>query len=141
MNASQNCIELIKSFEGFRARKYICPAGYSTIGYGHVLRRQSSIEYITEDEAEILLKKDIGFAVQSVLHLTKVILLQNQLDALVSFCFNLGGGAYQRSTLRSKVNRGEHDQVPQEFMKWVYVKGVAFKGLIKRRHAEAKMYS
>ena len=44
-------------------------------------------------------------------------------DALGSFAFNLGAGALQRSTLRRKVNRAEHDAVPGEFRRWVWAGG------------------
>ena len=61
-------------------------------------------------------------------------------DALGSFTFNLGTGALQRSTLRRKVNREEHDAVPAEFRRWVWAGGRRLKGLIRRREAEAALY-
>lgn len=60
---------------------------------------------------------------------------------LVSFTFNLGTGALQRSTLRRKVNWEENAQVPREFMRWVRAGGRRLQGLIKRRAAEAANYS
>ena len=60
--------------------------------------------------------------------------------ALGSFAFNLGAGALQRSTLRRKVNREEHDAVPVEFRRWVWAGGRNLKGLIRRREAEAELY-
>jgi lysozyme len=63
-----------------------------------------------------------------------------QFDALVSFNFNLGGGALQRSTLRRKVNREEHDDVPAELMKWVWAGGKKLRGLVRRREAEGLTY-
>ncbi|WP_220473985.1 lysozyme [Klebsiella pneumoniae] len=61
-------------------------------------------------------------------------------DALVSFTFNLGAGALQRSTLRRKVNRGEHQAVPADLMKWVWAAGKRLPGLIRRRQAEGDAY-
>ena len=75
-----------------------------------------------------------------MLRLIKIPLTDNQFAALVSFTFNLGGGALQRSTLRQKVNRKEHGEVPAEFMKWVRAGGRKLPGLIKRRAAEAALY-
>ncbi len=53
---------------------------------------------------------------------------------------NLGSGALQRSTLRRKVNRQEHADVPAEFVKWVYADGRKLPGLVKRRRCEAMLY-
>lgn len=140
MKVSDNMLYFIKSFETFRSDAYICPAGFRTIGYGHLLSEVESITKITHDIALELLMKDISFAEAAVLRLTRIELRQNQFDALVSFVFNLGAGAYQRSTLRAKVNRGEHDSAPAEFLRWVYANGKILKGLIARRKAEAAVY-
>lgn len=64
-----------------------------------------------------------------------------QFDALVSFTFNLGAGALQRSSLRKKVNWGEHDDVPVELMKWVLSAGRKLPGLMRRRQVEGALYS
>ena len=65
----------------------------------------------------------------------------NQFDTLVSFTFNVGFDALQRSTLRRKINREEHDSVPAEFMRWVYAGARKVTGLIRRRKLEAELYS
>lgn len=137
-------LELIKHFEGFEPEVYLDAAGYPTIGYGHLIRKDEGDMYaggISEAAAEALLAKDVGFAERAVLRLIKVPLTDGQFDALVSFTFNLGGGALQRSTLRRKVNRGEHGAVPREFRKWVWAGGRKPRGLIRRRNAEAMLYS
>ena len=136
-------IELIKRFEGFSSSIYICPAGYPTIGYGHVVRddeKQRFAEDIDKDEGENLLCRDVRWAEGGVLRLIDIPLTDGQFDALVSFTFNLGTGALQRSTLRRKVNREEHDKVPREFMRWVWAGGKRLKGLERRRRAEAGAY-
>ncbi len=141
---TQEGLDLIKRFEGFSPTIYICPAGYPTIGYGHVVRddeRDRFANGIDEQEAEDLLQRDVRWAEQGVLRLVNVPLTDGQFDALVSFTFNLGTGALQRSTLRRKVNREEHDQVPQEFMRWVWAGGRRLKGLILRRTAECICYT
>ena len=76
-----------------------------------------------------------------MLRLIRVPLEDGQFDALSSFAFNLGGGALQRSTLRRKVNREEHDAVPDEFRRWVWAGGRKLKGLVRRRAAEAALYA
>ena len=79
-------------------------------------------------------------AERAVLRLIPVPLTDGQFDALGSFTFNLGGGALQRSTLRRVVNRGDHEDVPQQFMRWVWANGHKLNGLIKRRADEAALY-
>lgn len=136
---SKNGFNFIKAYEGYSSKPYICPAGYMTIGYGHVLQT-NSVEEISHDDALELLRKDIEKAEFALYRLIKVSLMQHQFDMLVSFLFNLGSGALQRSSLRAKVNRGEHEQVPAEFTKWIYAGGIKLPGLIRRRAAESRIY-
>ena len=140
---TQEGLDLICRFEGFSPVIYICPAGYPTIGYGHLIteaNKEQFLDGIDELEALDLLKIDVQKAEKAVLRLINVPLTDGQFDALVSFTFNLGGGALQRSTLRRKVNRQEHSAVPAEFMKWVWAGGRKQKGLVRRRKAESKNY-
>ena len=137
-------LALIKRFEGFAPEIYICPGGWATIGYGHVVRdheRDRFADAIDEAVAEDLLRRDVEMAERGVLRLIRVPLEDGPFDALVSFAFNLGGGALQRSTLRRKVNREEHGAVPTEFRRWVFAGGRKLKGLIRRREAEAGLYA
>lgn len=96
---------------------------------------------ITEAQAKDLLRKDVQEAEHAVFRLITAPLTDNQFDALVSFTYNLGSGALQRSTLRWKVNREEHAAAPAEFMKWVWAGGRKLEGLIRRREDEANVYS
>lgn len=140
---TQDGLDLIKRFEGFSPTIYICPAGYPTIGYGHLVRDHEQDRYqqgITEQEAEDLLRRDVQLAERAVLRLIDVPLTDGQYDALVSFTFNLGAGALQRSTLRRKVNREAHAEVPTQLMRWVWAGGKRLKGLVSRREAEASLY-
>jgi GH24 family phage-related lysozyme (muramidase) len=143
-HVSKQGLDLICRFEGFSPVIYICPAGYPTIGYGHLItevNKEQFLDGVDEDEALELLRKDVALAERAVLRLITVPLTQGQFDALVSFTFNLGAGALQRSTLRRKVNREEHHDVPAELMKWVWAGGRKLKGLVKRRAAEAAFYN
>lgn len=157
-------INLIKSFEGIpdgnpktvNLDPYICPAGYWTIGWGHVVRvngkmlrgaENKSLAYaqypngITIAQAEELLKQDIVTFIDAIKKMLKVELNDNQDNALISFAFNLGPGNLAKSTLLKKVNANPNDPtIRTEFMKWVS-KGTAFeKGLTRRRAAEADLY-
>ena len=137
-------LALIKRFEGFAPEVYICPGGWPTIGYGHVIRDDECdwfADGIDEATAEELLRRDVETAERSVLRLIRVPLADGRFDALGSFAFNLGAGALQRSTLRRKVNREEHGAVPGEFRRWVWAGGRKLKGLVRRREAEAELYA
>ena len=139
---TQDGIDLIKRFEGFSRTVYFCPAGYPTIGYGHVVKDGEDFSNgIMEGEAEELLRLDAVIAERAVLRLIDVPLTDGQFDALVSFTYNLGGGALQRSTLRRKINREEHTEVPEQFMRWVWAGGRKLKGLVRRREAEISLYN
>lgn len=142
-NITENGLSLIKNYEKLAINTYICPAGYPTIGYGHVVKPAEATSFangINEHQANALLAADVGVAECAVLRLISVPLTDGQFDALVSFTFNLGAGALQRSTLRRKVNRGDHDEVPAEFMKWGWAGGRKLKGLIRRRAAEVVLF-
>lgn len=141
---TQNGLNLIKRFEGFEPEIYLDAAGLPTIGYGHLLLPGEDEMFrngISEAAGEALLIKDVLLAEQAVCRLIKVPLTDGQFDALVSFTFNLGSGALQRSTLRRKVNRQEHEAAPAEFIKWVWAGGKKLKGLVRRREAEAMLYN
>lgn len=140
MITSDKGIDLIKNFEGFHTKRYICPAGKPTIGYGHLLPKGSTLQEIDESTAEQLLFSDLRGVERAIARLVVVPMLQCQYDALVSFVFNLGAGRLQSSTLRMKLNRGEYESAADEFPKWVYAGGKRMKGLIRRREAERAMF-
>ncbi|MEW5745280.1 MAG: lysozyme [Nitrospirota bacterium] len=134
-------VDFIKGFERFVPRVYDDGYGYPTIGYGHMLLPGEMFDLIGEEEAEALLRRDLFKAERSVLRLIDLPLGDNEYDALVSFAFNAGGGALQRSTLRMKLNRGEDkEEVAAEFLKWIYAGGKKTRGLLRRRLAEREMF-
>jgi lysozyme len=131
----------IKRFEGFVDHVYLCAAQVPTIGYGHALRVGEEFpSAISEEQAEALLAQDVGWAEDAVVRLISVPLSDGQFDALVSFTFNLGSGALQRSTLRSCLNRGEYQAAADELPKWCMAGGRKLDGLLKRRLAERAMF-
>jgi lysozyme len=140
LSISKLGIETIKLFEGYRSQIYTCPAGYKTIGYGHVVKNYEQFKYLSKPEAEIILTHDLTLTSMAIRRLITIPLKQHQFDMLVSFTFNLGSAALQRSCLRSKINRGEHEAVVKEFIRWIYARGRILPGLVKRRFTESKIY-
>ncbi len=139
-------IDLAKRFEGFhrvpktdpsRAHPYICPAGFWTIGYGHLCDPKHPP--ITEGEAEAYLARDLNAALAATLRHCPVLIAEpeGRLAAIVDFTFNLGGGRLQTSTLRRRVNQRDWAAAAMELRRWVYGGGKVLPGLVTRREAEA----
>ena len=139
-------IELIKKFEGFMSKPYKCPAGIPTIGYGATFypngtKVTMSDKAITEVEGTALLASMLTKFEQYVDSYCIDTITQNQFDALVSFCYNLGPNNLKSSTLLKKVNLNPNDEtIRAEFMKWTKAGGKTLKGLVTRRTAEADLY-
>ncbi|CAG2149450.1 MULTISPECIES: lysozyme [Burkholderiaceae] len=146
----QAAIDLAKRFEGFhrvpkadpgRAHPYICPAGYWTIGYGHLCDPKHPP--ITEAEAEVYLARDLEIALNATLRYCPVLATEpeGRLAAIVDFTFNLGAGRLQASTLRRRINQRDWPSAGLELRRWVYGGGKVLRGLVTRREAEAVLLS
>lgn len=139
-------IDLAKQFEGFhripkfdperRAHPYICPAGYWTIGYGHLCDPKHPP--IAQAEAEIYLSSDLNTALNATLRNCPVLITEseNRLAAIVDFTFNLGAGRLQMSTLRRKINQRDWSGTVLELRRWIYGGGKVLPGLVARRESE-----
>jgi len=139
MKVSQKGINLIKNFEGCRLKAYKCPAGVSTIGYGHTNKVLMGDE-ITQAEAERLLKEDLLIHENNVSRLVKVPLTQCQFDALVCFEYNVGYGNFSSSTMLKKINAKDYKGAADQFDKWIYANKKILPGLVKRRKAEKDLF-
>lgn len=144
---SRQLLDLLMRFEGLhRVGKdglvypYLCPAGFPTIGYGHLLASMAT-PAITTGAAELLLHQDASKHLALALSLSPGLANepQGRLDAIADFVFNLGAGAYRRSTLMKKVNAGDWAAASTEIRKWVWGGGKKLPGLILRREAEAQL--
>jgi lysozyme len=140
MKLSRAGLDFIKQAEGFRSRAYQDSAGVWTIGYGHTGNVRPG-DVVTEAEALDLLAKDAAASEAAVDRLVTVQINQQQFDALVSFCFNLGAGALEGSTLLRLLNDGDFAGAADQFQRWVYAGGTQLPGLAKRRAAEARMFA
>lgn len=143
----KSAIDLAKRFEGFERKAkrgveitaipYICPAGFWTIGYGHLCDPKHPP--ITEREAAVYLTHDLQSALAATLRYCPVLATEpeGRLAAIVDFTFNLGAGRLQTSTLRRRVNQRDWVAAGQELRRWVYGGGRVLPGLVTRREAEA----
>ena len=141
MKTSQKGLTLIKKFEGFSDKEYICPAGKITIGYGHViLPNEDFPQPMTRLDGELLLKKDLEPRESALNKFLKVKINQNQFDALISLIYNIGVENFKQSTLLKFINDKLFDKLPDQFRRWKYINKVVSKGLLNRREEEIKLW-
>lgn len=145
MKLNQKGINLLHEFEGLRLEAYLCPAKIPTIGWGSTYyedgKKVKMGDKITKERADALFLKIAEDFAKRVRGLVKKELTENQFSALVSFTYNVGVGAFQRSTLLRKVNSNPNDPtIHNEFMRWNKVAGKPVRGLTRRRESESKLY-
>lgn len=133
-------LELIKASEGLRLSPYLDTGNVWTCGYGHI-RGVTEHTHCTPEIAEAWLEADLQHAEESVSDLVKVKLTDNQFAALVSFVFNVGRGAFAKSTLLRKLNEGGYSLVPACLKSWIFDNGKVIDGLRNRRNTEANLWS
>jgi len=142
MKTSKIGIDLIKKYEGFSAKIYLCPAGKPTIGYGHVVCAGENFPPagISEKVAENLLKQDVAVAENAINDLVNVDISQNQFDALASFIYNIGAKAFANSKILRLLNENDFAAAKDEFLRWIFAGGKVQNGLKNRRKAERDVF-
>jgi lysozyme len=138
----------IAHFEGLRTNLYNDPVGHATIGCGHLVHHgpingKEPAEFkrgITRERALELLQQDAGSAAGEISRSVKVKLTQFQADALISFAFNVGNGAFSDSTLVKLLNQGDYASVPAQLDRWTKASGKTLPGLVTRRKAEGALF-
>ena len=146
MKVSNAGIQLIKHHEGVRYKPYTCPAGLWTVGVGHLIGNGKSLprewnKTFTQDEINGILKHDLNrFELGVHKMLPNVFLRQHEFDAIVSFCFNLGLGCFQRSTIRQALLRGDKEAAMASLVKYCRAGGKVLKGLQTRRLDERRLF-
>jgi lysozyme len=156
MKTSAKAIQMLKHHEGVRFRPYRCPAVLWTVGVGHVIdKAHIGVKYedrrnlpipegwdrrLTEADVDALLQQDLAHFERGVERLCPAELTQPRFDALVSFAFNVGLGALQRSSVRMRHNRGDYEGAAEAFMMWTKAAGKVMPGLVKRRKDEQTLY-
>ena len=140
MTIGEQGLALVKKFEGFYPTRYICPGRKPTIGYGHVIEVGEEFGSLTEAGASALLEKDLRIAALAVEKKVSVHLCQHMADALISFVFNIGAGAFGKSTLLRLLNAGDYAGAAGQFGRWINAGGKPLAGLVRRREAERKLF-
>ena len=146
MNVSKAGIALIKHHEGVRSRPYRCPANLWTVGVGHLIGNgkllpDSYNRTFSQEEIDGILKSDLRrFELGVSKMLPNVLLRQHEFDALVSFCFNLGLGCFQRSTLRQALLRGDKTAAMESLLKYCRAGCKILRGLQTRRLDEKALF-
>ncbi len=139
MRASEACIEHLMRWERFRPMAYKpTPHDVWTIGFGHTNNVMEG-NTCTVTEAIVWLHSDIRSAEEAINDNVRVILKQNEFDALVSLVFNIGIGAFEESTLLRKLN--DNQDISAEWGRWTHQNGKVLAGLVNRRTAEWSMFS
>lgn len=151
---SEEGVEWLAQLEGTKTKVYKDSAGLPTIGVGHLLLKEELTsgkiaingEYVRYRrglsllQVERLFQQDLRPFEAHVRSALSVSLMPHQYDALVSFCFNVGGNAFRSSTLLRRVNENRWKGVPGQFRRWKYSAGKVVKGLQNRREKEILMW-
>lgn len=140
MKVSDDLIEKIKQFEGYRAKAYKCAAGRWTCGHGHT-KGVTARTVCDKAKALAWLRSDLEPIERFLSAIPEVCKSQGRFDACADFCFNLGVNAFKGSTLLKQIQKKSSVSIIQtEFLKWIYAGGKPFEGLKNRRRWEAQRW-
>ncbi|MDU4597209.1 MAG: glycoside hydrolase family protein [Clostridium sporogenes] len=143
---SKQCVDFVKSFEGFYSEPYYDIVGVKTLGYGMTGAEIQGLSRVTEAQAsrmlEDLLNNKYATPIKQDLDRRGIKLNQNQFDALVSMAYNVGYAGVLGSTLYRNICNGVRDvnTITSNFLMWNKAGGRAIEGLTRRRREEAAMF-
>lgn len=145
LSVSEEGLELIAKHEAFVPTWYLDMVGVWTIGYGTTeavpgVRREDVDGPISKEEGWDLLRRGLEVAKDCIHQAVDAPLTQCQFEALCSFIYNVGCGAFIGSTLLEKLNAEEYHAAADELLRWVYADGERAPGLVKRRKAERHLF-
>lgn len=137
--------DFVAKFEGFSSSAYQCSAGVWTIGYGSTFNPYTKVKVkpldkITKAEALAWLQQELNVLTEAVKSIVKVSLTVGQLNALVSFAYNVGIGNLRKSTLLRLLNDGNYKGAANQFLLWNKAGGKVLRGLTIRRQAERDLF-
>lgn len=142
---NQAGLDLIKEFEGFRASTYDDGVGVLTIGYGTTARAGVGIVpqrgmTITEAEAEYYLAKGINKFIAAIEPAITAPINENQFAAYVSLAYNIGPGAFKKSSTLRHFNACDKERAAKNILLWNKAGGKVLRGLVRRREAERALF-
>lgn len=144
MTTSASGRHAISQREGVRLTAYQDSVDVWTIGVGHTAAAGPPSPHagmtISAAECDAILSRDLATFEGGVLKAVKVSLRQNEFDALVSFAFNVGLGAFAKSTLLKKLNADDRNGAAEQFLKWTKAGGKTLAGLVTRRQSERRQF-
>ncbi len=129
-------VAMVTNFEGYESKPYRDVVGVLTVCYGHTGSDIIPTKTYTKAECDALLEKDLAIVAKVVNPLIKVNIPDYTRAALYSFTYNVGTGAFSRSTLLKKLNAGDQAGACNELKRWIYAGGKPWKGLMTRREVE-----
>jgi lysozyme len=140
---NQACVDIIKTFEGVRLEAYRDPGGTVVIGYGHANTARMGMK-ITQAQAEELLKQDLTMIENDISPRLERSVNANQFSAMVCLAYNIGTGAFSKSTVLRETNNGNWQVAADAFLMWnkMRVNGemVVSSQLDKKRRLERALY-
>lgn len=145
MKLDNSGCKLITDFEGLRLKAYKCPANIWTIGYGSTFYPDNTKvkegDVITKEKAFDMFKIISSDFEKALSMCIRKSITQNQFNAVASLAYNIGIGAFIKSTLLKKININPNDEtIKDEFLKWNKASGKVLSGLTKRRKNESNIY-
>lgn len=142
---NDDAVNLIKKFEGFSSSPYKCPSSLWTISYGSIFgldgnRVDGNHRDVTQEEGDILLRRDLKRTEVAVARLLRQPITLNQFSATVSLVFNIGSGNFQKSQIRMRLNRRDYLGAADIWWQWRRGGGRILAGLVKRREEEKQLF-
>jgi lysozyme len=138
---------LCRQYEGFKSKPYLCPAGIPTIGYGSTYYsdgRKVTLQDPPMDEpaarALLMFELEHTYLPAVLRHCPVLVSDERKCNAIVDFCYNLGVGRLQTSTLKRKINARDWEGSKEQLKLWVRGGGKVLNGLVKRRDAECALF-
>lgn len=145
MKIDKKGLNLIREFEGCKLSAYKCPAGVWTIGIGSTFydngKRVEQGQTLASEAAALDLLSNTLASYEYTVNSLHILLTQNEFDALVCLCYNIGAGNFLSSTLVKLLKQGEPKaEVALQFLRWNKAGGKELQGLTRRRQAEMELF-
>lgn len=145
MKVNQATVDLVKRFEGLRLKSYRDPVGIWTVGYGTTSSAGIGVSVgagmeISEETAEKYLMDTLNKFGEQILSAFTRKPTDNQYGAMLSLAYNIGVGAFKKSTCLRRFNAGDEDGAAEALTWFNKAGGKVLRGLVRRREAERELF-